>query len=55
MTNKGNILQLVLSVLIIGVFFTSSLIAQEKKIAFEKYGVAEGLPEEFVRSILFLI
>ena len=26
--------------------------AQQKKIAFEKYGVAEGLPEEFVRTSL---
>ena len=26
--------------------------AQQEKIAFEKYGVAEGLPEEVVREVL---
>ena len=48
----NNLLQLTCIALIMGVFFTSSLIAQEKKIAFEKYGVAEGLPEEFVSSMV---
>ena len=31
---------------------SQSMLAQEQKIAFEKYGVAEGLPEEFVGSML---
>jgi hypothetical protein len=39
---------------IIGVYilFTSGLMAQTEKIAFEKYGVEEGLPEEFVSSMV---
>ena len=33
-------------------FFTYGLMAQKEKIAFEKYGVAEGLPEEYVSSMV---
>jgi ligand-binding sensor domain-containing protein len=53
MINKyNNLIKFSLSALLMGVFFTSSLIAQEKKIAFEKYGVTEGLPEEAVSSMV---
>ncbi len=41
--------------ILIGVLFTAlfqSVLAQEKKKVYEKYGVAEGLPEEFVRGLL---
>ena len=33
-------------------FVVFNAVAQPAKIPFEKYGVAEGLPEEFVRGIL---
>ena len=39
---------LIITLLLCGV----SVLAQTEKIAFEKYGVAEGLPEEFVSSII---
>ncbi len=40
--------------MILGVYMlcTSGLIAQTEKIAFEKYGVKEGLPEEFISSMV---
>jgi signal transduction histidine kinase/ligand-binding sensor domain-containing protein len=52
MKHKDHRLKLSLTIILFGVFFTSNIIAQEKKIAFEKYGVAEGLPEEYVSSIV---
>jgi signal transduction histidine kinase/ligand-binding sensor domain-containing protein len=41
-----------LTLIILLILIESTGFAQQKKIAFEKYGVAEGLPEEFVSDIL---
>ncbi|TYA57517.1 two-component regulator propeller domain-containing protein [Formosa maritima] len=46
MKNKGDFLRRTLNMLLVCIFITSSVVAQTEKIAFEKYGVAEGLPEE---------
>jgi signal transduction histidine kinase/ligand-binding sensor domain-containing protein len=46
MKNKGDFFRRTLQMLIVCLFTISSLFAQKEKIAFEKYGVAEGLPEE---------
>ena len=47
MNANYKLLQFTLASLVSCLFFTLSLTAQTEKIAFEKYGVAEGLPEEF--------
>ena len=41
-----------LMILALSLVFSSGLMAQKDKIAFEKYGVAEGLPEEYVNSMV---
>ncbi len=52
MNTNYKLLQFTLASLVSCLFFTSSLTAQTEKIAFEKFGVTEGLPEEFVTSIV---
>ena len=41
-----------LTLLMLLAFLVSTCFAQQKKIAFEKYNVAEGLPEEYVISLI---
>ncbi len=52
MKNKGNVLSRALNMLVVCIFTISSLLAQTEKIAFEKYGVAEGLPEEVATNFV---
>jgi len=46
MSTNSKLLRFTLAFMVNCLFFTSRLTAQTEKIAFEKYGVAEGLPEE---------
>ena len=45
---------LLLASILLSFILSTSLVAQSlpDKIAFEKYGVAEGLPEEFARDVI---
>jgi signal transduction histidine kinase/ligand-binding sensor domain-containing protein len=52
MINNGQLFRFLLSVIGTYILFTSGLSAQTEKIAFEKYGVEEGLPEEYVSSMV---
>ena len=52
MINSGKFFLTRLKMIGVFILFTAGLLAQTDKIAFEKYGVAEGLPEEFVTSMI---
>ncbi|NNF36664.1 MAG: hypothetical protein HKN68_21360 [Saprospiraceae bacterium] len=52
MHRKGELFQKALIFIGACIFALSSLSAQTEIIAFEKYGVAEGLPEEYVTSMV---
>ena len=52
MTHKRKSFTSMLMILAVSLVFSSGLMAQKDKIAFEKYGVEEGLPEEFVLSMV---
>ena len=46
MINKGEFFRAMLRMVVVYTLFVTGLMAQTEKIAFEKYGIAEGLPEE---------
>ena len=52
MTYNRKLTQFTLAFLLSALFLAPSLLAQTDKIAFEKYGVTEGLPEEAVSSMV---
>jgi ligand-binding sensor domain-containing protein len=52
MKTKNYTVYLFLKTTTLSLLFSFCLLAQDKKITFEKYGVTEGLPEEFVSSIV---
>jgi len=52
MINKGKFFKLTLMVIGVFLLVTSNLMAQSEKIAFEKLGVKEGLPEEYAISVI---
>ena len=52
MKNKSKFFRLTLRMIGVCILFSFGLMAQTEKIAFEKYGVEEGLPEEFVASMV---
>ena len=52
MIHKNQIFKSALILFGVFLFYTNGLMAQKEKIAFEKYGVAEGLPEEYVSSLI---
>jgi len=52
MTNKSQFFKSTLVLIGVFLFVTSGLMAQKEKISFEKFGVAEGLPEEYVSSMV---
>jgi len=52
MINKGKFFLLTLKLIGVCMLFTSGLMAQTDKIAFEKYGVEEGLPEPWITSVV---
>ena len=52
MINKSKFFRLTHRMIGVCILFSFGLMAQTEKIAFEKYGVEEGLPEEFITSMV---
>ncbi len=52
MINKSQFFRSTLTIIGVYMLFTTGLFAQTEKIAFEKYGVVEGLPEEFISAMV---